>query len=127
MKNREYVLQNHADELLAVIPEYGICEMCKAIGCNGYCRSGKAPRSCKETFESWLNMEHTDALLYPIGTIVEVSYSGERDLQYYNGIYKGKHYCTHFFNHIGKTYSNGRPDGIIYNRDSIRKVGDANA
>lgn len=105
MKNREYVLQNHADELLTAVHVYGLCEICHAIGCAEYCKSSKSPHTCKETFESWLEREHIDELLYPIGTIVEVKTADNKTLLgYYNGTdNNGNHYICSYKENIGKT------------------------
>ena len=124
MKNKEYVLQNHADELLNAIPEYGMCEVCKTIGCIEYCKSPKAPLSCTETFESWLDQEHTEPLRYPIGTVVEFdtrsSMVATNRLGYYNGADgNNTHRICIYKENIGKQHL-----GFLVNTEDIKKVGD---
>lgn len=105
MTNKEYILQNHADDLLSAVYVYGLCELCHAIGCAEYCKSPKAPHSCEETFETWLDQEHMEELLYPIGTIVEVKTVDNKTLLgYYNGTdNNGFHYVCSYKENIGKT------------------------
>lgn len=108
MTNKEYVLQNHADEILHEIAVYGLCDICKTIGCLEYCRSKNSPCTCKDTFEAWLNMEHTEPLLYPIGTIVETKLCNSKTyLGYYNGAdNRGNHYICAYKENIGKMENN---------------------
>lgn len=82
-------------------------------------------KPCSESREEWLTKEYEEPLLFPIGTIVEVTLpSNDCDLQYYNGMHDNRHFCTHFHSYIGKTDISGKPSGLIYNKDNIRKVGD---
>lgn len=105
MKNREYIIQNHLDDIIDSLTELGSCVLCGKIGCVEYCKSKNAPYSCEETFEAWLNMEHTDPLIYPIGTIVEVKTADNKTLLgYYNGTdNNGNHYICSYKENIGKT------------------------
>lgn len=123
MTNKEYVLQNHTDDLLSTVYVYGLCELCHAIGCAEYCKSPKAPHSCEETFKSWLDKEHTEEL-YPIGAVVEFNaYSNTsytKRLGYYNGCVGDNQHCVCIYKeNIGKSNV-----GLILNGEAIKKVGD---
>lgn len=104
MTNKEYVIQNHIDDLLSVITEYGTCGFCETVGCKKYCHSDKSPRSCEETFEAWLKMEHVEPLLFPLDTIVEVTTVDKKTLiGYYNGVDKfGNHCICSYKENVGK-------------------------
>ena len=95
MTNKEYIIQNHIDDIIDTLTELGSCELCGKIGCVEYCKSKYSSDSCKETFETWLNMEHN---LKPIklefGEIVEVKLPTDTRLCYYAGSELGFHYFT---------------------------------
>lgn len=123
MKNKEYVLQNHTDDLLNLISEYGICNICKTVGCADYCKSNNSPCTCKETFEAWLNMKHTEEL-FPLGAIVEFNTcsnsSYTKRLGYYNGCVGDNQHCVCIYKeNIGKSNV-----GLILDAEAIKKVGD---
>lgn len=105
MTNKEYIIQNHLDDIIESLTELGSCALCGEIGCTDYCNSPKAPHSCEETFKSWLEQEHMEELLYPIGTIVEVKTVNNKILLgYYNGTdNNGFHYVCSYKENIGKT------------------------
>ena len=132
MKNKEYVLQNHTDDLLSTVYVYGLCELCHTIGCAEYCKSPKAPHSCKETFKSWLDQEHTEPLRYPIGTVVEVKMlngHGNTMVGYYNSVdNNGNHYICSYKENIGKTENQVPICTVKVNSNDvdrlIKKVGD---
>ena len=124
MNNKEYVLQNHTDDLLSTVYVYGLCELCHAIGCAEYCKSPKAPHSCEETFKAWLNMEHIVPLRFPIGTMVEVTKDDATWLGYYNGTRaNGTHTVCTYKENVGKKVGEV-PQGNTCTLDEIKKVGD---
>lgn len=104
---------------------YGTCDFCETVGCKKYCKSDKSPSTCEDTFKSWLNMEHTEPLPFPIGTMVEVSQEDSTWLGYYNGIREsGTHSVCTYKENIGKTCY-GIPQGtMICALNQIKKVGD---
>lgn len=70
MTNKEYVIQKHIEDLLSMVSVYGTCAFCETVGCKKYCKSGKSPSTCEETFKSWLKMEHN--IVFEFGEICEV-------------------------------------------------------
>ena len=135
MTNLEWLLKNDKTNFINAICStycWGIkndgtfCPTYDDITCTE-CKFDSNHTPCSIKKADWLEAEHEESLLFPIGTPVEVSVNGERDLQYYNGVCNNKHFCTHFYSYIGEAQSNGVPKGLCYNAGAIRKVGDANA
>lgn len=135
MTNLEWLFKEKKEELIQLLSHSTWCinkenkfmTNCSDIPCV-QCKCNAQGFSCALQRKEWLNAEHEEPLLFPIGTPVEVLIQGgERDLQYYNGVFDNHHFCTHFYSYIGETLSNGMPRGLAVNVDSIRKVGDSNA
>lgn len=137
MTNLEWLLENDKEslvELLATRESWGINKItnalvknCRHVPCNS-CMFCDKPNSCIVERENWLNSEHEEPLLFPIGTIVEVSDSDNtKHTGYYNGFENGKHYVSHYRHFLGCRYHDGELYGGKYDANQIRKVGDSNA
>lgn len=57
MTNKEYVAQNHVDDLIDLVADYGDCPFCRKVGCEKFCEQEKH-LSCEETIKAWMTMEH---------------------------------------------------------------------
>lgn len=134
MTNLEWLLENDKEtvvELLAVNNPWGIergnrklIKNCRHAPCNS-CMFWDKPNSCNVERENWLNAEHEESLLFPVGTVVEVPYDSDTtELRYYWGVYHGLHYACKLKSSLGQTLTNGHPICEFYDPATIRKVGD---
>ena len=127
MTNKEYVLkylEERKDKLVDMIDLYS-CSFCGDIGLREYCQSNSDDKiTCRETIESWLNMERTEPLLFPIGTPVEVHEDCGIRMGYYNGHEHDKHYVIHYKHQLGLRYKDGELYGAKYNANQLQKVGE---
>lgn len=136
MTNLEFLLENDKEsvvELLANHEPWGInkttsalIKNCKHVPCNS-CMFWAKSNGCNVERENWLNAEHEDPLLFPVGTVVEVSApygSDTTELRYYWGVYHGLHYACKMKSSLGQTLTNGHPICEFYDPATIRKVGD---
>lgn len=127
MTNKELVLKQLGEdtETLADIL-VSDCELCKSFGTGQYCNSKETHHlTCKETIEKWLNMEHTEPLLFPIGTPVEVNDGIDVHMGYYNGFEHDVHYVVNNKRFIGSRYRDGELYGVRCKAEQLKKVGES--
>lgn len=134
MTNFEWLIENDVKDMLCDNNPWGvkketneIVKDCRHIACPE-CVFYKSENPCSTDRRLWLNAEHEEPLLFPIGTIVEVSDSDNtKHTGYYNGFENGKHYVTHYRHFLDCRYHDGELHGGKYDAIQLRKVGDSNA